>query len=307
MKGRGFCLKHGEQQVFPSQLDEAQRIQLVLFRLKQAKFRQDSGLYRLFSTKNRRGELFVPLKTKKRFLAALAGDKELVKIVLPRFGSSWFTFLASSQEERLFADLWKDPEIPTPFLADAFWKGMKKMKNPKAASFFFQWATRIRPWLTPDFLASYEATLRPEWAEILLNWVLKTDSKWVHQSWASRIPPFLLPFPTPQGKEILGRLLLSKVEKVRREARKVLDDWKRLEELNRGEKNKDLEAKLHGIVASGASIASKVVALRGLFDLGDKAAWLLLARWLDSDDPKLKAAGLALAQEFSFGRSKKKR
>ncbi|GEM_PF-2601977 len=132
-----------------------------------------------------------------------------------------------------------------------------------------------------------------------LSWLEKADPSWPDHL---DLTSYFARFPSPRGKPYLARMLLSKNGKIRAGARQVLDDWARLEGVKKEAEARTLKAKLLERVGPDKPLPVRIAALQGLFDLGEKRAWLLLTDWLESKDPKLRAAAEKLSNRVQLRR-----
>ncbi len=277
--------------VFSKSLDTAQRIQLFLSALKNGMGMQNTLTRQILSGESERLPVTCPPEIRTLFLEALFKDTQLLTEFLKKQGSYWLGNMPPEKTKMLLIKVWKDPNFDVTLLSSLFWGQLQREKNPIE---FFEWALEKRPNLPPSFLAGVK--LKSSYADRVLDWIETLPSSWVNGYEARNLVEALTPIPSSRAKSLLGRLLISHSQKLRQKAAQVLDAWKRVEEVRNAQKNRDLQNKLWGMVHSNLAIPARIVALEGLFDLGDKRAWLVLSQWLASGDKVLEAAATKLAE-----------
>ncbi len=292
-----FQWKDRKKPLLSQTLDEEQRIQIVLKALGRSQFQFTRPFYEVISPNNFQGGYFVPQDLRVGFIRAMSKHRDLLEKVLKKQGAMWLVLLPKDEAKRLFFQLWKDPKIPYFSFASYLWERLRQEENPEQ---FLKRALQERPDLTPAFI-SY-GQVEKSYANLLMDWIESHGPSWIHERWVARLPSLLVALPSQRSKAFLAKLLLSRVALARKNAAQVLDGWKRLEEIQQGQKDRDLQKQLWLLVNSAQPIPARIVALEGLFDLGDKAAWLTLSRWLGSDNKALRAAALEFSRRRKAGK-----
>ncbi|HHI81352.1 MAG TPA: hypothetical protein ENK02_15415 [Planctomycetes bacterium] len=290
-----------DQEVLSKGLGLERRIQFVVRFLISKAMEKDTRTTRtfqsLFNEVPSMGPVYVPMDWRVPFFRALVRNPLLLEENVKRRGTSWFRWLPEEEAKKVFFRLLKNPKVSGYSFRGFFWSQIQKEKNPAA---FMRRLLQERPQLDPNFFISEK--VEKSYADLLLDWLESRGSSWMNQRGVVHLPALFVSYPSPKAKAFLGKLLLSKVEKARKNAAQVLEDWKRLDELRQEQKNQALRKKLWGIVKGKLPIPARIVALEGLFDLGDKAAWLTLSQWLSSEDRELRGAALEFSRRRKAGR-----
>ena len=109
-------------------------------------------------------------------------------------------------------------------------------------------------------------------------------------------------FRSARSELFLGTLLVSDEGMVREAARQLMDDWSRIAEIEAQSASQDLREALRKKTDRTHAVIVRTLALEGLFDLGDKRAWLVLSYWLESEDAALRKAAEELARQVQVGK-----
>ena len=291
--------------LLPTTMSDEAKLRLYLHNLAMGNVRNARDLFLKLET------VFLPEATREKLLQALLSTKDLFKnhkklrgknvwALIPR---AW-AMLPQAKARSVLQEILEDASIPGPDLTPLLELAIAREEDPVA---FLTWVRAKRKGLAPDAFLWIESPKRSmEYFDLLTAWILEDPSAVDMNPGGVDImvvfSGLLRAYPSKKGETFLGTLLLSNNKSVREAARQVLDDWKRIAVSRAQSESEGIRAQLWKKTANEHGISVRTLALKGLFALSDKRAWLLLSDWLESKDADLKQAAEAMAAQIRAGK-----
>jgi hypothetical protein len=247
-----------------------------------------------------REKLFREFDTRKDLLE---GQKQQgytrVWTLLPR---AW-NLLPWPKARIILQELLEDSSVSGAELRGLLMSTIEREENPLE---FLHWVREQRKSLTPDAFLWVIPRASQEYCDMLIDWI-QEDPSAVDPNKGGvptmvQFSEVLRKFPSQESERFLRTLLLSRNTSVQDAAREVLDDWKRIDEGRARSNNAEIAAALWKKADKTPAVLVRTLALKGLFDLGDKKAWLVLSGWLESKEAALREAAEELAGQIRSGK-----